>query len=57
LTRELKASSERKTAFSANGAGTTGGYHVEECKLIHSYLLELRSNINGSRNSIKNQRQ
>ena len=23
------------TAFSTNGAGTTGGYHVEECKLIH----------------------
>jgi hypothetical protein len=22
-----------------NGAGTTGGYHVEECELIHSYLL------------------
>jgi hypothetical protein len=21
----------KKTAFSRNGAGTTGGYHVEEC--------------------------
>ena len=30
LTRELKPSSGRKTAFSTNGAGTTGGYHVEE---------------------------
>jgi hypothetical protein len=43
LTRELKASSGKKTAFSTNGAGTTGGYHVEECELIHSYLLVLRS--------------
>jgi hypothetical protein len=25
---------EKKTAFSTNGAGTTGGYHVEECELI-----------------------
>jgi hypothetical protein len=31
-----------KTAFSTNDAGTTGGYHVEECELIHSYLLVLR---------------
>jgi hypothetical protein len=30
---------EKKTAFSTNGAGTTGSYHVEECKLIHSYPL------------------
>jgi hypothetical protein len=30
LTRELKPSSEKKTAFSTNGAGTTGSYHVEE---------------------------
>jgi hypothetical protein len=22
---------KKKTAFSTNGAGTTGGYHVEEC--------------------------
>ena len=28
-----------KKAFSANGAGSTGGQHVEECELIHSYLL------------------
>ena len=25
---------EKKTAFSTNGAGTTGGYQVEECELI-----------------------
>ena len=41
--------SGKKTAFSTNGAGTTGDYHVEECKLIHSYLLVLRSNLSGSR--------
>jgi hypothetical protein len=51
LTRELKPSSGKKTEFSTNGAGTTGGYHVEECELIHSYLLVLRSNLSGSRNS------
>jgi hypothetical protein len=34
-----KPSSGKKTAFSTNGAGTTGGYQVEECELIHSYLL------------------
>jgi hypothetical protein len=27
------------------------GYHVEECELIHSYLLVLRSNLSGSRSS------
>ena len=51
LTRELKPSSGKKTAFSTNGAGTTGGYHVEEWELIHSYLLVLRSNLSGSRSS------
>jgi hypothetical protein len=38
LTKELKPSSGKKTAFSTNGAGSTGSKHVEECKLIHSYL-------------------
>jgi hypothetical protein len=38
-----------KTAFSINGAGKTGSYHVEESELIHSYLLVLRSNLSGSR--------
>jgi hypothetical protein len=40
--KELEPSSGKKTAFSTNGAGTTGGYHVGECKPIHSYLLVLR---------------
>jgi hypothetical protein len=30
---------QQKKAFSTNGACSTGGYHVEEYKLIHSYLL------------------
>ena len=40
-----------KARIFKNGAGTTGGYHVEECELIHSYLLVLRSNLSGLRNS------
>jgi hypothetical protein len=40
-----------KDSISKNGASTTGGYRVEEFKLIHSYLLVLRSNLSGSRNS------
>jgi hypothetical protein len=47
LTRELKPSSGKKTAFSTNGTGTTGGYHVEECELIHSYLLVQSSLLSG----------
>ena len=50
LTSQLKPSRGKKTAFSKNGAGTTGCYHVE-CELIHSYLLVLRSKLSGSRNS------
>jgi hypothetical protein len=51
LTRESKQSSGKKTAFSTNGAGTTGSYHVEEWDLIHSYLLVQSSSLNGSKNS------
>jgi hypothetical protein len=40
-----------KSAFSTNSAGTAGGYHAEECKLIHNYLLVLRSSLRGSRTS------
>jgi hypothetical protein len=47
LTKELKPSSGKMTAFSTNGAYTTGGYHAEECEFIHSYLLVLRSNLSG----------
>jgi hypothetical protein len=31
LTKELKQSSGKKTAFSTNGAVLTGGQNVEEC--------------------------
>ena len=44
LTKELKLSSGKKTAFSTNGVGSTGCQHVEECKSIHSYLLVQSSN-------------
>jgi hypothetical protein len=47
----------KKTAFSTNGVGTTGGFHVEECELIHSYLLVIRSDLSGSRKSTENQRE
>jgi hypothetical protein len=33
LTSELKPSSGKKTAFSTNGAGTTGGYHVRRMRI------------------------
>jgi hypothetical protein len=52
LTRELKSSSGKKTAFFTNGAGTTGGNHAEECKLFHSYLLVLKPDVSELRNSI-----
>jgi hypothetical protein len=41
----------KKTAYSTNGAGTTRGYHVEECELILSYLLVQSSSLRGSKNS------
>jgi hypothetical protein len=44
---------EKKTAFSRNDVHTTGGYHVEECELIHSYFLVKSSILSGSRNSTK----
>jgi hypothetical protein len=49
LTKKLKLFSGKKTVFSSNGAGSPGGYHVEEYELIHFYLLVLRSNLSGSR--------
>jgi hypothetical protein len=30
---------KKRIGFSTNFGGSTGGYHVEECELIHSYLL------------------
>ena len=40
-----------KKAFSTNGSGSTAGQHVEECKLIHSYLLVQNSCLSGSKAS------
>jgi hypothetical protein len=54
--KEAKTIQWEKTAFSKNGAGSTGGYHVEDCELIHSYLLVQSSSLTASRNSTKNQR-
>ena len=42
----------RETAFSTNGAGSTDGQHVQECKLIHSNLLVQSSSPSGLRTSI-----
>jgi hypothetical protein len=40
-----------KKAFSTNGGGTSGSYHVEECELMHSYLLVQSSSLSGSKTS------
>jgi hypothetical protein len=42
---ELKPPIGKMTAFSTNGAGTTGGYHVEKHEFIHSYLLVQSSSL------------
>ena len=39
----------KEDSTSTNGSGSTGSYLVEECELIHSYLL-LQS-LSGSKNS------
>jgi hypothetical protein len=60
LTKKLKPSSGKQTnkqtdrqtyetAFSTNGAGSTGRQHVEECKLIHTYLPVQSTIQNGSK--------
>jgi hypothetical protein len=36
LTKKIKPSGGKKTAFSTNGFGSTGGQRVEECKSTHS---------------------
>jgi hypothetical protein len=55
LTKKLRPSSGKKIASSTNGAGSTGSYHVEECELIHSYLLVQSSNLTKLKNSTYNQ--
>jgi hypothetical protein len=51
LDKGAKTISRKKKAFSSNGAGSTGGYHVEEFELIYSYLLVQSSSLCGSRTS------
>ena len=41
---------KKKKVFSTNGALSTGGQHVEECKLIHSWPPVQCSNPSESRN-------
>jgi hypothetical protein len=48
LTKKPKSFSGKKTAYSTNDAGSSSGWHVEECKLIHSYLLVQHSSTSGS---------
>jgi hypothetical protein len=43
----------KKTPFSTNGGSSTGGKHVDESKLIHSYVLLQSSSASGSRSSCK----
>jgi hypothetical protein len=42
LDKGAKTIQWKNNSIFKNGAGTTGGNHVEECKLIHFYLLVLR---------------
>jgi hypothetical protein len=56
MKRREKERKEKRKEKKEKGAGTTGGYHVEECELIHSYLLGLMSNLSGLRNYTLNQR-
>jgi hypothetical protein len=44
-----KTNKWKMTALSTNGDGTTGGYHIEECELIHCYLLVQSSSLSGSK--------
>jgi hypothetical protein len=55
LTKDLKLSSGKRTAFSTNGSATTGIYPVEECELIYSLLVQ-SSSLSGSRNFTKNKK-
>jgi hypothetical protein len=51
LTRELKPSRGKRTAFSTNDFGSTHSLHVEECRSIHLYLLVQSSRPSGTRAS------
>jgi hypothetical protein len=36
---------KKKTAFSTNGAGSTGGQHVEKCKSTYSHLYKAQVHV------------
>jgi len=55
LAKGPKSSNGKKTSFSANGAGSTGDQHVEECRLIHAYHPAQSLSSSGSRTSTSNQ--
>jgi len=55
LTKEPKPSNGKKIPLSANGAGSTGGQYVEECRLIHAYHPIQSLIPSGSRISTSNQ--
>ena len=52
----IKPCSGKKSAFSKNGAGTTGGYNVEEYKFIHSYLTLQTSSLSRRKTITSNQK-
>jgi hypothetical protein len=49
--KEAKTIQWKKDSLFNNGAGSSGGQHVEGCKVIHSYLPVQSSNSSGSRTS------
>jgi len=51
----VKSFNGRNIAFLTSGACSTGGKHVEECKLTHPYCPGQRLSPSGSRASTSNQ--
>jgi hypothetical protein len=48
-----KTTQWKKITFSTNGANSPGSQHVEECKLIHSYLLVQNTSPSGPPHKIR----
>jgi len=53
--KRAKPFSWKKIEFSANGTGSTGVQHVEECRLIHAYHPVKSLSPSVSRNYTSNQ--
>jgi hypothetical protein len=45
LTKEVKPNNGKRTGFSTNGAGSTGGQHVEKCKSTYSHLYKAQVHV------------